>query len=101
MTPDASHTMGLTSGQLFCNPIPEEFEIPAKDINKAISKAVEKARNKGVFGKDQTPYILNEIKEITEGASLPANIALVLSNARMGAQVAQELVRLEKGEEGL
>ncbi|PUU77509.1 Indigoidine synthase A like protein-domain-containing protein [Tuber borchii] len=90
--PDASHTMGLTSGQLFCNPIPEEFEIPAKDINKAISEAVEKARNKGVFGKDQTPYILNEIKEITKGASLPANIALVLSNARMGAQVARELV---------
>ncbi|PUU78910.1 Indigoidine synthase A like protein-domain-containing protein [Tuber borchii] len=98
--PDASHTMGLTSGQLFCNPIPEEFEIPAKDINKAISEAVEKARTKGVFGKDQTPYILNEIKEITKGASLPANIALVLNNARMGAQVAQELVRLEKREEG-
>ncbi|KAG0637490.1 Indigoidine synthase A like protein-domain-containing protein [Tuber brumale] len=95
----ASHAMGLTSGQLFCNPIPEEFEIPEKDINKVISKAVEKARDKGVFGKDQTPYILNEVKEITKGASLPANIALVLNNARMGTQVAQELVRLEKREE--
>ncbi|RPB05311.1 hypothetical protein L873DRAFT_1663805 [Choiromyces venosus 120613-1] len=98
---DASHTMGLTSGQLFCNPIPAEFEIPSKDINKVIAKAVEKARDKGVFGKDQTPYILNEIKEVTKGASLPANIALVLDNAKMGAQVAQELVRLEKEDEGL
>ncbi|CUS07109.1 unnamed protein product [Tuber aestivum] len=97
---DASHMMGLTSGQLLCNPIPEEFEIPEKDINRVISKAVEKARDRGVFGKDQTPYILNEIKEVTKGASLAANTALVLCNARMGAQVAQELARLEKEEEG-
>ncbi|PWW74970.1 hypothetical protein C7212DRAFT_282167 [Tuber magnatum] len=96
--PDASHTMGLTSGQLFCNPIPEKFEIPEKDINKVVSKAVEKARDKGVFGKDQTPYILNEIKEVTKGASLPANTALILSNAKIGAQVAHELARLENEE---
>ncbi|KAG0124723.1 Indigoidine synthase A like protein-domain-containing protein [Tuber indicum] len=96
----ASHAMGLSSGQLFCNPIPEESEIPEKDINKVISEAVEKAHHEGVFGKDQTPYILNEIREVTKGASLPANIALVLNNARMGTQVAQELVRFEKGEKG-
>lgn len=87
--------MSLTSGQLLCNPIPPAAEIPAKDIEKAISKAVEKARKNGVFGKDNTPYILNEIKQSTDGGSVQANIALVLNNAKMGARVAKELSRLE------
>jgi len=92
---DASHTLGLTSGQLFCNPIPKEHEIPMLEITAIITEAVEKARQEGVTGKDNTPYILARIKEKSGGNSIPANKALVMDNARMGAQVAVELAVLE------
>lgn len=92
---DASHSLGLTSGQLFCNPIPEEYEIPKSSIDKIINQAVSLAEAEGVVGKDNTPFILNEIKKLTKGSSLPANTALVLNNARMGAEIAVELMELE------
>ncbi len=39
-------------------------------------------------GKDITPYLLGRIVEITGGASLVANLALVRNNARLGAAIA-------------
>ena len=92
---DASHTLGLTSGQLFRNPIPKEHEIPTSEITAIIAEAVEKARQEGVTGKDNTPYILARIKEKSGGSSISANKALVMDNARMGAQIAVELAMLE------
>ncbi|KAF8455479.1 Indigoidine synthase A like protein-domain-containing protein [Terfezia claveryi] len=90
-----SHTLGLTSGQLFCNPIPKEHEIPTSKIAAIITGAVEKARQEGITGKENTPYILARIKEKSGGSSIPANKALVMDNARVGAQVAVELALLE------
>ena len=48
----------------------------------------------GMHGKEATPFLLGRIVEITRGASLTANIALVNNNARLGAQVAQEYAAL-------
>jgi pseudouridine-5'-phosphate glycosidase len=42
----------------------------------------------GIHGKEATPFLLGRIVEITGGASLKANIALVNNNARLGAEVA-------------
>ena len=42
----------------------------------------------GIHGKDATPYLLGRIVELTDGASLTANIALVRANARLGAAIA-------------
>ena len=44
----------------------------------------------GIHGKDATPYLLGRIVEITDGASLTANIALVRNNARLGAAIATQ-----------
>jgi pseudouridine-5'-phosphate glycosidase len=49
---------------------------------------------RGIKGKDTTPFLLSYIKELTGGESLEANIALVLNNARLGAQIAREFVKL-------
>ena len=43
----------------------------------------------GIHGRDATPYLLGRIVEVTGGESLRANIALVLANARLGADVAK------------
>ena len=45
----------------------------------------------GIHGKDATPYLLGRIVELTDGASLTANIALVRANARLGAGIAAAL----------
>lgn len=87
--------MGLDSGQLFANPIPHEFEIPKSEIANIITRAVDAATLTGITGKDNTPFILNRIKEETKGRSLPANRALVLDNVRVGAKIAVELSKME------
>lgn len=86
--------LGLPGGQLIANPIPAEAEIPHAEIHPIITRATQDAEAHGISGKALTPYLLQRIFELTEGRSLKANIALVLNNARLGAQIAQELVAL-------
>lgn len=55
------------------------------------------AEQQGISGKDNTPYILNRIKELSGGKSVIANRALIASNVKRGTNVAKELARLETG----
>jgi len=82
--------LGLDAGLVVTNPIPEEDEIPADEIGGIIEQALADMDRLGIHGKDATPYLLGRIVEITGGASLTANIALVRHNARLGAAVARE-----------
>ncbi len=90
----AQRGMGLKTGMLVTNPIPEEFSMDPAVINKAIDEAVAEAKAKGIHGKDTTPFLLAKIKDITGGDSLDSNIQLVFNNARLAAQTAGELCRL-------
>lgn len=91
---DARRLLNLQSGLFFANPIPEEFAIPKAEIDKAIEEAVYDAQSQGVYGHANTPFILNRIKEITQGRSIPANRALIESNVARATKVAAELSRL-------
>jgi len=91
---DTSHSLGLTSGQLFTNPIPAEYEIPNAEIQSIIADSVKAAESQS-SGKDVTPFILNDILQRTGGRSIAANRGLILNNAVMGAKVAVELAELE------
>jgi len=84
----AKWDLGLTGGVVVANPIPAESEIPADEIGTIIDQALADMDRLGITGKDATPYLLGRIVEITEGASLKANIALVEHNARLGAAIA-------------
>jgi pseudouridine-5'-phosphate glycosidase len=83
--------MGLPGGQLVANPIPADAEIAAQDLAPVIQQAQSEADAQGISGKAVTPFLLSRIFELTEGRSLTANIALVRNNARLAAQIAQEL----------
>lgn len=85
---NAHWQMGIPSGVLITNPIPEAFSMPKATIDAAINQALTDATNKGVTGKDVSPFLLAAIKEITGGSSLVANIELLLNNARLAAQIA-------------
>ena len=84
-----SAELGVESGILVTNPIPEKYSMDPDVINKAISEAVDEANAKGIHGKEITPFLLGRIKDITGGDSLDANIQLVFNNARLAAQTAK------------
>jgi pseudouridine-5'-phosphate glycosidase len=86
----AKWDLGLAGGLVVANPIPAADEIDAAEIGAVIDHALADLDRLGIHGKDATPYLLGRIVELTDGASLTANIALVRNNARLGAAVARE-----------
>jgi pseudouridine-5'-phosphate glycosidase/pseudouridine kinase len=91
ITIDTHTGLGLTSGMLFANPVPQKFEIPKDQMDIFIKEAVHEAELEGVAGRDNTPYILGRIKELSQGRSVEANRELVLHNARCASIIAQTL----------
>ena len=86
----------LDGGVLITNPVSEEYSLPEEKINKVIDEAIKEMEEKGVKGKDETPFLLSKIVELTNGKSLETNIALILSNALLGAKIAKEFNDLKK-----
>lgn len=84
----AKWRLDLEGGVIVANPIPAEAEIPRAEIMPHIEMALAEATNWGLAGKDVTPFLLKRIAEITEGRSLKANIALVMNNACIAADIA-------------
>ncbi|UYP69896.1 pseudouridine-5'-phosphate glycosidase [Thalassobacter stenotrophicus] len=83
--------LGLPGGQLVANPIPTEAEIPAATLAPLIATAQAEADAAGISAKAVTPFLLRRLFELTNGASLEANIALVMNNARLAAEIAGEI----------
>ena len=84
----AKWSLGLGGGIVVACPIPLTDEIPAAEIEPHILRALADAKTQGIVGKNVTPYLLKRITEFTGGRSLTANIALVMNNARVAAQIA-------------
>lgn len=93
----AQEQLGVESGLLFANPIPEEHAIPRRDMEAAIETAVREAGEKGFTGSANTPYILKRIRELTQGRSVLANKALVQANVARAAKIAVELAKMVDG----
>ncbi len=87
--------LGLRGGMLVTNPIPEQYSMDKAVIDKAIDKALSEARVRGIHGKAVTPFLLAKVKELTGGDSLDSNIQLVYNNARLAAETAAALTKLE------
>ncbi|CAI5502338.1 unnamed protein product [Closterium sp. Naga37s-1] len=88
---DANHRMHLSSGMVIAVPVPHGQAAEAEEVERATQQALTEAEAQGVKGAQVTPFVLKRIKELTGGASLTANIALVKNNARVGAQIARAL----------
>ena len=83
--------LGIPGGTLVCNPVPLEHEIPFERVSVWIDRALGEASDRGVAGKEVTPFLLARINELSNGDSLRANIALVRNNARLAAKIAVAL----------
>lgn len=84
----AKWELNLTGGAVIANPIREEDALEEAFITDIIERALSEANENGIVGKNVTPFLLGKVKELTEGKSLVANIALVKHNATIGAEIA-------------
>ncbi|MGQ9456100.1 MAG: pseudouridine-5'-phosphate glycosidase [Armatimonadota bacterium] len=78
-------SIGMHRAVLLGVPIPAEDEV---DVRDAVAQAVRDAEEQGIQGKALTPFLLRRIDELTEGRATKANIALLVNNARVAAEVA-------------
>jgi pseudouridine-5'-phosphate glycosidase len=83
--------LGLNGGLIIANPVPKGDSMKPSAMDTAIDAALQEAEALGITGKEVTPFLLDKIKELTGGASLKANIALIKNNAVLGAQIAVAL----------
>ena len=92
----AHWSMGLKSAVLVTNPVPEAESIPKSEMEPIIAKASVEAMEKEIHGQALTPFLLGRISELTKGKSLKANLALLLNNARLAGEIANEMYTRKK-----
>jgi pseudouridine-5'-phosphate glycosidase len=83
--------LGQRGGVVVANPIPEHSELDPALADSAIEAALAEAGNRGIAGKELTPFLLERVRVLTDDASLTANVALILNNADVAARLAVEL----------
>jgi pseudouridylate synthase len=86
--------LGLGGGILVCVPVPAADALPQHEARVAIEQAVAEADAQGVHGPALTPWLLGRIAELTGGASVRANTALIVNDARFAGELAVRLAAL-------
>ena len=84
--------LGLESGVVVCNPVPEADALDEGVAREAIERALREADEAGITGGSVTPWLLARVAAITNGASVKANVALIVDNARVGGLLAAALL---------
>ncbi len=87
-------SLGLNSGSLIVNPVPEEYSLDPAFVEKSIEEALTMMEKDRIHGKAVTPYLLDKLVGITKGKSLETNMALIKNNARVAGEIAVELWKL-------
>jgi pseudouridine-5'-phosphate glycosidase len=85
------HALGLQSGILIANPIPDAHALPPQPMEQRIEAVVAEAQAGGITGKEVTPYLLGRLAEMCQGSSIAANIALIKNNAEVAGRIAVAL----------
>ena len=83
--------MGMKSAILVTNPVPVGDEIPKSRMDPWIVEASQEAEKKKIHGQALTPFLLQRINELSNGQSMRANLALLLNNAHLAAQIARAM----------
>ncbi|MGN6088574.1 MAG: pseudouridine-5'-phosphate glycosidase [Actinomycetales bacterium] len=89
----ARDALGVEQGLVIANPVDEDRQLDRDLHDQVLAAALTRMRERGIRGKDVTPFLLSEFHEQTHGASLRVNIDLVLSNARLAGEIAVAAAR--------
>ena len=87
----AQRKLEIESALLVAVPVPENFEMPAADLERTLNAALDEAKRTNIKGRDMTPFLLSAMAKSSEGATLATNIALLENNARVAAAIAATL----------
>jgi pseudouridine-5'-phosphate glycosidase len=82
--------LGIESALLVTVPVPAEAEVPEEILNEILAESLVDAEDSKISGRDLTPFLLARMTQLSEGATLRANIALLENNARVAAQIASD-----------
>jgi pseudouridine-5'-phosphate glycosidase len=92
----ATHwALGFRTGVLVANPVPEADELPREVFEPALAAALAEAAERGLRGREVTPFLLERLRELSGGATVKTNLALLRDNARVAAELARALAREE------
>lgn len=83
--------LGMRSAVLVVVPPPAEAALDEQEMEVMIAQALEDAHQQGIMGQAVTPFLLTRMAELSDGASLKANLALLVNNAQVAAQIAGHL----------
>ncbi len=81
--------LGQDGGVVVANPVPEDQAADPDLVEAAVRRSIKEVRDRGVTGKAVTPFMLKRVRELSAGASLAPNIALLENNVKLGAAVAK------------
>ena len=81
--------LGLKGGIVIGNPIPQEYELDFDWMNRVINDALKKAEEQGIRGKYITPFVLSELRDMTDGVSFASNLELAYNNIRVASRIAK------------
>jgi pseudouridine-5'-phosphate glycosidase len=85
--------LGLGAGIVVCVPVPADVALPDDVSRAAVDRAIREADGAGIGGPALTPWLLARIAALTEGASIRANTALIVNDARVAGELATLLGR--------
>ena len=88
--------MGMTSAVLVTQPVPGGDALPKEKVDEWDEQASKEAIEKKIHGQALTPFLLGRINELSDGQSLRANLALLLNNARLAAQIAKSMALVDR-----
>jgi pseudouridine-5'-phosphate glycosidase len=83
--------LGLGGGVLVCVPVPEADALPDEVARSAVERALADAAAAGIVGPALTPWLLARIAVLTDGASVRANTALIVNDARAAGELVARL----------
>jgi pseudouridine-5'-phosphate glycosidase len=88
---NAQRALQMNTSLLLTVPVPQEFEVDAEQLRRVLNEALEKAEREAITGRDVTPFLLSQMAQFSEGATLRANISLLENNARVAGEIAKAL----------
>jgi pseudouridine-5'-phosphate glycosidase len=88
---DARAEMDLSGALLVTVPVPENAEMKPAELEPLLLDALRDAKERGIKGKEITPFLLAQMSEKSGGRTLTANVALLENNARVAAEIARGL----------
>lgn len=87
----ARDELKMQNAILLTIPVPKKFEIDSEKLEKILDESMKLADEKGIKGKELTPFLLSKMSELSEGETLKTNIELLKNNAKVAAQIASNL----------